>query len=83
MDPYEEQNRKIKSPLDLPPRAGKEEVLPVPTETEPPHPMEAPHEKATLVGHLSDLQKQLIKGASIFYSSSSGCFLLSIYGFHL
>lgn len=77
MDPYGEQHRKIKSPLDQPKAivktlentTGKSEVI------EPELPGDSVAiEKESFVSHLTELQKQLIKSVGVFLLFFIGVF---------
>lgn len=83
LDPYEELHRKVKSPLDKRPspsfQANEKEPhaqdsIDEAEDAEPSTSLEILEERETLVSHLSDLQKQLIKGAGIFLFFLIGVF---------
>ena len=69
MDPYGDQNRKILSPLDKAQAVSKKEDLPIEIEKSVQPKMDEEQElesNPTLVAHLTDLRKQLVKSAAVF-----------------
>ncbi|QTD40362.1 twin-arginine translocase subunit TatC [Sporosarcina sp. Te-1] len=73
MDPYEHHNRKILSPLDKKQEVPSEQLVELPEE-DPVDSTEKKEHNPTLVDHLTDLRKQLIKSVLVFLVFFIGVF---------